>query len=309
MQTMTPLESDFLIRRLRWPTERVDLVLDTDTYNEIDDQFALVYAILSAERLHLQAVYAAPFHNDRSSGPGDGMVKSYEEILRVLDALGRASDGFVFRGSEAWLSDSGTSVPSAARDDLVKRAERRPDTSPLYVVAIGAPTNVASAILAAPHIREKVVVLWLGGHPVDWHTAGEFNLKQDPPASRVLLDSGVPLVRFPCRRVAEMLLTTQAEIDAHLAGKSPVGDYLARIFGEFRGGALRGVGVSKVIWDLAALAWLVNQDWVATTLEPSPILTEGLTWSRDARRHPTRVAQHVNRDGVFSDLFARASAS
>ena len=48
-------------------------VLDTDTYNEIDDQFALVQAMLSPERIGLEAIYAAPFHNKRSSGPGDGM--------------------------------------------------------------------------------------------------------------------------------------------------------------------------------------------------------------------------------------------
>jgi len=66
------------------------MVLDTDTYNEIDDQFALVYALLSSN-LRVEAVYAAPFHNARSTGPGDGMEKSYEEILRILDRLGYGS--------------------------------------------------------------------------------------------------------------------------------------------------------------------------------------------------------------------------
>ena len=55
------------------PAAPVRLVLDTDTANEIDDQFALVYALLSPERITLEAVYAAPFHNERSSGPSDGM--------------------------------------------------------------------------------------------------------------------------------------------------------------------------------------------------------------------------------------------
>ena len=55
------------------------MVLDTDTYNEIDDQFALVYALLCPEKLNVEAVYAALFTNDRSTGPGDGMEKSYEE--------------------------------------------------------------------------------------------------------------------------------------------------------------------------------------------------------------------------------------
>ena len=63
------------------------MVLDTDTYNEIDDQFALVYALLCPEKLNVEAVYAAPFTNDRSTGPGDGMEKSYEEILRLLERL------------------------------------------------------------------------------------------------------------------------------------------------------------------------------------------------------------------------------
>ena len=78
-------------------------VIDTDTYNEIDDQFALVYALLSPERIRLEAIYAAPFHNQRSSGPEDGMLRSYEEIGRVLERLGRAPDGSVHQGATGWL--------------------------------------------------------------------------------------------------------------------------------------------------------------------------------------------------------------
>jgi len=81
------LSSDMLQRRLEPPAGRVRMVLDTDTYNEIDDQFALVYALRSPERLTVEAVYAAPFTNGRSSGPADGMEKSYAEILRLLDRL------------------------------------------------------------------------------------------------------------------------------------------------------------------------------------------------------------------------------
>ncbi len=52
---------------------------------------------------------------------------------------------------------------SAAVEDLIARASAdRPD--PLYVVAIAAPTNIASALLAAPEIVERIVVVWLGGN-------------------------------------------------------------------------------------------------------------------------------------------------
>ena len=91
------------LERLRPPAGRVRMVVDTDTYNETDDQFALVHALLSPERLAVEAVYAAPFHNERSDGPGHGMELSYQEILRLLQRLGRSADGFAFRGSTSYL--------------------------------------------------------------------------------------------------------------------------------------------------------------------------------------------------------------
>ena len=45
-------EDPGLLARLSRPTGPVDVVLDTDTYNEIDDQFAVSYLICSAEKLH-----------------------------------------------------------------------------------------------------------------------------------------------------------------------------------------------------------------------------------------------------------------
>jgi hypothetical protein len=108
--------------QLEPPTERpVPMVLDTDTYNEIDDQFALVYALVSPE-LDVQAVYAAPFLNNRSTGPEDGMEQSYEEILRILGKLDRSPDGFAFMGSRAFIADPKTPEPSPATRDLIARA-------------------------------------------------------------------------------------------------------------------------------------------------------------------------------------------
>ena len=88
--TFPTLSKELLEQRLRPPTGKIRMVLDTDTYNEIDDQFAVAYAMCSPEKLTVEAIYAAPFLNERSTGPGDGMVKSYEEILRLLERLHRA---------------------------------------------------------------------------------------------------------------------------------------------------------------------------------------------------------------------------
>ena len=53
---------------------------------------------------------------------------------------------------------------SDAVRDLVDKA-MAPQDDPLYVVAIGAITNVASAILLEPEIIKHIVVVWLGGTP------------------------------------------------------------------------------------------------------------------------------------------------
>ena len=174
--TFPQLSEQDRISRLQAPAGKARMVLDTDTYNEIDDQFALTYALLSPDKLSVEAIYAAPFHNSRSNGPGDGMEKSYEEILRLLEFLGRSADGFAYRGSIEFLGFERQPQDNAAVRDLIEKAMSSPSEDPLYVVAIGAITNVASALLLAPEIVHKIVVVWLGGHHLNWPHTREFNL-------------------------------------------------------------------------------------------------------------------------------------
>ena len=288
---------------LQPPPGRVRMVLDTDTYNEIDDQFAVVHALLSQERLAVEAIYAAPFHNNRSSGPEEGMEKSYDEILRLLDFLDVPTAGFVYRGSTAFLSDAENPVPSEAATDLVARALATNNTDePLYVVAIGAITNVAAAILMEPKIIERIVVVWLGGNPLYWPHTREFNLQQDVLSAQIVLDCGVPFVHLPARGVVSHLLTTVAEMERYVQGQGKIGDYLVKIFKDYHS---EHYAWSKVIWDISATAYLINSSWVPTEIVHSPILTDGMTWSFDNSRHFMRVATGVNRDAIFRDLFQK----
>lgn len=295
------LSDDDIRERLTPPDGPVSMVLDTDTYNEIDDQFALLYALLS-ERLAVEAVYAAPFHNNRSSGPGDGMEKSYEEILRVMDRMGvdRADD--VYRGSETYLPSRTEPVASPAVDDLLERAQADRD-GVLYVAAIGAITNVASALLVDPALAEKVVVVWLGGHPHYWPNNKEFNLRQDPAAAQVILDSGVPFVHIPCVNVAQHVNTTLPEMERYVKGQGRVGDYLYEIFRDYFSDHYAR---SKVIWDVTTVAYLNNPEWMPSQIVPAPILNDDLTWdTSDTSRHPIRVATSANRDAIFGDIFRK----
>ena len=230
------------------------------------------------------------------------MEKSYQEILRLLDKMNVSSDKFVFRGSTDYLKDINNPKQSEAVMDLVDRAMKTEEDL-LYIVAIGAITNIASAILIEPKILERIVVVWLGGQPFYWpNNKGAFNLVQDLNASRLIFDCGVPLVHIPMYSVSSHLLTNLPEIQRYVEGQGEIGDYLAKIFREF---STDHFAYSKVIWDISAIAYLINDQWVETEIVNSPILTDLMTWSIDHSRHFIRNATVVRRDPIFRDFFTK----
>ena len=292
------------MERLEIRSGRVDMVLDTDTYNEVDDQFALCYSLLSPERVNLQAVYAAPFHNNRSTGPEDGMEKSYDEIVRLLGTVNVPGKDFVFKGSRSYLPDKNTPVDSPAARDLVARAMARQDGDPLYVAAIGCITDVASALIMEPKLVEKIVVVWLAGHEFSWPHTREFNMMQDIPASQIILDSGVPLVLVPCMGVASHLTASTWELDACLGGKNALCDALCELFAAYSD---NHYGWAKEIWDVAAVSWVLHPEFTQTELVHSPILSEDSHYSFDNNRHFIRVVRWLNRTRIFRDMYEHLS--
>ncbi|MFC1725310.1 nucleoside hydrolase [candidate division KSB1 bacterium] len=213
-------------------------------------------------------------------------------------------NNYVFRGSAEYLSDYKTPPLNDAAADLIERALKAED-SPLYVVGIGAITNIASAILIEPKIINRIVVVWLGGHALNWQDTKEFNLMQDVPASRIIFDCGVPLVHIPCQGVVSHLHTILPEIEKYVRGKGAIGDYLAGIFRDFY---KDHYARSKVLWDIAPIAYLINDLWVQTELIHSPLITDNVTWDFDNSRHLIRSAFKVNRDPIFRDLFRKLSS-
>ena len=304
-QTFPHLNETFRINQLEPPSGKIKMVLDTDTYNEVDDQFALAYAFLSKEKIDLQAVYAAPFKNSRATTPSEGMEKSYEEILRLLKMLGKSPDNFAFRGSDSYLQDISKPVESDAVNDLIEKAMACTPNDPLYVVPVGAITNIASAILTEPEIIKNMVVVWLGGNGLHWPHQKEFNLAQDVLAAQVVLNSGVPFVIMPTRPVISHFHTTLPELKHYLKDKNELSDYLYEIVAEYSGGK---EAWSKVIWDVTAVAWLINPEWLPTNLVHAPILTDQVTYSVDYSRHFIRMATSVNRDAIYRDLFEKLTS-
>jgi len=284
-------------------TTRPRVILDTDTYNEVDDQFALAHLLFSPEQVDVQAIHAAPFHNDRSSGPADGMERSYHEIYKMLDLIAPPVRPPVLRGSTRYLPGANEPVESEAAEDLIARAKAMPEGEPLHVVAIGAITNVASALLLAPDIASKIQVTWLGGHAPYWHHTNEFNLKQDLHAARVFLETDVPFLQVPCWPVASHMLTTVAELDACFRPCGRLGEYLSAIVRDYAGNK---PGWAKEIWDMAATAYVINPEWLRVEEHPAPVLRDDLTWEEGQGRRTIRIARRVFRDEIFRDFYQKA---
>jgi inosine-uridine nucleoside N-ribohydrolase len=296
-------ESD-RIARLEPRQGKTRVVIDTDTFNEIDDQFAIVYALLSEDRMTTEAIYAAPYFNSRSTGPANGMELSYEEILRLLDFMGKPAKGLVYKGSIDYVGKDLRPQRNDAVVDLIDRAMASSPENPLYVIALAAITNVASAMLIEPRIIERMVVVWLGGHALFWPHTREFNLRQDVPGARVLFDSGVPLVMLPCEGVVSALSTTVPELERYVAPAGKLGLFLTdRVKGYHD--IDQHIGWSKPIWDMAPVAYLIDPSWTPSILTPSPVLNTDVTWSVDPSRHLIRYANRVDRDAIFRDFFVK----
>lgn len=285
----------------------IDVVLDTDAYNEIDDQYAIAYLVRSAPSLRTCAIYAAPFLNKKVATAKEGMEKSHDEINRLMALL--KQDIKIFRGSEDYLAGETVAARSDAAQDLVARAKGYTWERPLYVVAIGAITNVASALLIRPEIKDRMVVVWLGGNA---HHAGdtrEFNMLQDVATARVVFESGVRLVQVPCRGVSDVFMVTKPELVYWLKNKNEWCNFLVdRTIAEAESYAA-GKPWSRVIWDVVAVGWLLNGDgrFMTDHLVPSPIpqYDNHYSYGLGGTRPWIRYVCKVNRDALMEDLFQK----
>lgn len=276
------------------------IILDTDTYNEIDDQFALAYTMLSPDKVELLSVNAAPFLNSRSSSAADGMEKSYNEIFNIMKLVDPDAKIPVYRGSTSFLTDKNTPVESPACDNIINTVMNSDEL--VYIVAIGAITNVASAIIKCPEIVNRTVVIWLGGHALHWQDTREFNLKQDIPAAQVVLDSKVPFVQIPCNGVCTEFLTTIPELEYYLRGKNDLCNYLVDIVRSY---TKKPYGWSKVVWDVTAIAAIVEPKALDMVIIPTPILTDDGYFAKNDARHPFIYVRRIRRDPIYADMFEK----
>ncbi len=271
------------------------VILDTDAFNEVDDQYAIGYCYLS-DAIDLLSINAAPFFNDRSSGFEDGMVKSYDEIHRILGLIDPDYTVPVYYGSRTTIEQSGDAVDSPAARNIIDTVKSSDEI--VYVLAIGAITNVVSAIAIDPSIKDNMCVIWLGANWIEGDNLGEFNLVQDYTAGQMFINSGVPLVLCPAWCVVSAL-TTNIELTRDLRGNNKLCDYLSEITEREFVRAGSNPAWVRTIWDIAAPAIIECPRCAELEIIPAPVMTDSRVFAFDSTRHKIIYLRRIDRKTVF----------
>lgn len=288
--------------------EKKKIILDTDMFNEIDDQFALVYLMKSLNMFDLKAITIAPFLKSGYSPAKtieEGTEKSYETTLHILDLLEKSEyKNIVFKGATKYMKDS--AEDNAATSKIIEIAK---DNEKTTILAIGAITNVALAIKKAPEIISKIKVVWLGGNSFLTNNNDEFNFRQDIKAVQTVFDSGVELVVIPCRNVASHLSTTIYELEHYLQEDSELNRYLCDIFRKCKKPFIKEpkdeIGMSKTLWDLSAIAYEINADWFKCEYISCPKILEDGKYELTENKHKVIFVNDLFRNKIYRDFFIK----
>lgn len=280
------------------------VVLDCDTANEVDDQFAIAYALGAPDGL-LDVRGIVSVHNTIAHGRASRDI--YQEEAELVTSL-CGSEVPCVPGAQGPLEDRTTPVRSEGLDFLVEEAR----SGPLTVVATGPATDVASLLLAAPEVQDGIRVVWLGGfgdeETYERHKlGGELNGRADIAAWRVLLEEPVDLLQVPGWSGPHEILVEAAEFAGELRSLGrPVAEYLAEILLRWVSGYEGDIDPreKKILWDLACVAAVADPGLVTTERRPVPTLDAAGAhdFSRRGREvevvtdlDPQRILRHLTK--------------
>ena len=123
--------------------KQIRVIIDSDTACEADDPFAIAHALMSP-KLIVRALVAEHF-----AAPGS-MKKSREAIRRLLDAMHREAN---LLDGEEWPLEAQAPMSEGVR--FIIDEALCEDARPLFVLCLGALSNLARAFREAPEIIRR----------------------------------------------------------------------------------------------------------------------------------------------------------
>ena len=277
--------------------KKLRVILDTDAACEADDPFAIVQALLTP-RFHVKGIIAELFAND---GSGESVDQSYEVIQKILGLM-KIDDVPVFHGSYRKLAKEEDILLSEGADFIIEEA-RKENELPLYVLCMGALTNVAIALNKAPDITDKFTCIWIGGgfYP---NGGWEFNLFNDINAANAVFKSQVELWQVPMETYSTMQLG-YAELQQKVRPCGEIGKFLFEQMIEYGMRADWVAGESWSLGDSPSVALALNPGCGWSETRKAPVFDmEGHYMDCDANRE-IRVYKRVDSRYVLEDFFCK----
>ena len=233
------------------------IILDADTGNEVDDLYAIVRALIEPS-WDILALNAAQWQT--SHWAVERSMEESHRLNQVLLGYLERNDIKTRRGGVARMYDWGDLAQhSAAAYEIIQQAHNLPEGEKLTVVALGALTNVASAVFIDPEITSKIILYWLGTS-YDFEEGilkkNDFNCVMDVQALEVMLMSDVEMHVIPVN-VAAALTFDYQETEARFKGKHGLTDFLLQRWFDH----LDGSRIRRTIWDLALIEAMIHPEW------------------------------------------------
>ena len=278
--------------------KKVRVIVDSDAACEADDPFAIAHALL-CDKFIVKAVFAEHFNCEGST------KQSFEEIQRVVKAMKKEVP--VLMGEIGKLSEKGTGEISEASSFLIREALRE-DDKPLYVLCIGAITNIASAIQMCPDIVPRMTVVWIGGQSHE-HSTGEvreFNAGNDIEAANLVLGSGVRFWQIPNDVYGSMRISL-AEIQMRIAPCGEIGKHLFEQMEAYNRSERAGwtPGESWTLGDSPAVGVVMDEFCGKYHETEAPVINEDTTNRFESGRPKIRVYTSIDPRFILEDFIAK----
>ncbi len=236
------------------------IVLITDCGADMDDQWALAHLVLSPE-FDVRAVVTT--HTGQYPILAAPAAETSARIAReVLDHIPSRSRPVVLAGSSVPLR-SRIAIRNAGVERILAESRNFNRQHRLTVIIIGAATDTASALLAEPAVAQRIEIVAMGFS--GWPQGGDsFNVRNDPIAWQVILDSEVPVAIGDGSVTRRDLGLTSERAHALLDGTGNAGGYLAGLLDDWlakqRSIVLQTTGDAKLwpVWDEVTVAYLLG---------------------------------------------------
>lgn len=236
------------------------VLIDADTGNEVDDLFAIGRALIAPE-LEIVGLNSTQWQNSHWAVENT-LENSHRLNVRILSYLDMGQLPHP-RGSHYRLYDWGQDVAqhSAAAYHIIKEAHKSTPEDKLIVVALGALTNVASALLIDPSIAPKMRLYCLGSSynfEQGFWKKTDFNCLMDPHAINVVMDQVDLEMHITPVNVAANMQMTRERLTENFKGKDDLRGFLYDRWMTHMDGGYNG----RVIWDLVPFYYLLQPDWI-----------------------------------------------